>query len=627
MAVERRQKDFVLDLGELVLGRVETFTELRKDAQFRLEAAFSQRVVDEDLNYEQQLAVRKEMVKIEKKRSFPDNKYIEALKKDIVEVRQLVKFQKVRTAYSDSWTDYKSGTISVDDYIITLDRQLSKVNDDTLRVELQRELSNARIAKRTSENNILNNRVVFAKDDGSEDLLNTVLGELKTTRAIESARGNDERVSFLDTKIASINKQLRESEIGRANLDIEFDAVKGGSNAVQKLKMLNEQSTQSDDNTPITVNGTRFNSAQEYWSFRRGAYLSGDGSGVFADFFGEMTSQFEDRINSTANVNPFGRIPTIVIDNILNDYASLESLPFMQPFIERLMNNRNGVVNFAVKLSADAILSSAKARLNWNDVDASLTELEQRFAINLTSYRAQASIDRSATEGGRVSGAVATAEARLLQRGITPNSPNFDSLLIDEVNTILGEGGFTAPEKTPAETTREEIETEKPAETAKVFERPKGFAEVFVDGGRFTGTGAEFERSFGFAPDDARVNIIDPDAARERGLVFKTQITEPEPIQPKEQEFFRPQNFAEIFVDGQHFKGTGAEFESQFGFAPDDDRVKVIPEEEARGKGFEFKIRISPPNAISYFSKIFNFPRKIINFKSIKKNLNQKYNP
>lgn len=457
MAVERVQRELTLNLSELVVGRFNAFKELRRNIQIRLEADFAQRIIDEDLDYRQQMRVRQGMVAFEKDRKFPDTAYVNEIKKDISNIRKLVKFQQVRTAYLDSWTDYKSGSISINGYISQLEKQFTKTTDDTLRVEIRKELSQARADKRVGENNILNNKVAFAKEDGSEEMLNNILGELKIFRASESAKGNEERVSFIDTKIASVNKQLSESIIGRSLADVEFDVLKGGANPAQKLKTVNDQIQLSDTGTPVTIGGVRYDSAQQYWTVKRNAYLAGEGVGLFDDFFGELTGRFEKEITASSNVNEFGRIPSLVIDNILSDYSSLEALPYMVPFLERLRSNRNGVVNSAIQKSAQAILTGAKARLDWSNVDASLVELEQRYAIELSSFRAQAAIDRGATEGGRVASATNTARARLFQQGIDPDDPDNFDLFVEETNKILAEGGFTTPTPTPAERTRKEL--------------------------------------------------------------------------------------------------------------------------------------------------------------------------
>jgi len=457
MAVERIKNQLDLNLSEIVIGRFNMFKELRRDIQVRLESEFAQRVMDEDLDYRQQMRVRQEMVKTETARKFPDVAYIKEIRGDIFNIRKLVKFQQVRGEYLESWTSYKSGSVSIDRYLAKIEGQLSRTTDDTLRAEIQEQISQARVDKRKAEKNILNNRVVFAKDDGSEDLLNTVLGELKISRASEAAKGNEERVSFIDTKISSINKQLSEAMIGRNLADVEFDVLKSGANPAQKLKSLNVQIEFSDITSPVTIGGVRYDSAQQYWTLKRNAYLAGEGIGLFDDFFGELTEKFENEINSSSNVNEFGRVPSLVIDNMLNDYSAFEALPYMVPFKERLSNNRNGVVNSAIKKSADAILIAAKARLDWTDVDTSLTELEQRYAIELSSYRAQASIDRGVTEGGRVAGVMNTARAVLIQQRIDPNAPENFNLLVEETNKLLAEGGFTTPEPTPAERTREEL--------------------------------------------------------------------------------------------------------------------------------------------------------------------------
>ncbi len=456
MAAERPTRFLAFDLALAVKNINESYDEIRFGIQTQREADFAQRVIDEDLSYDQQLAVRKEMVKLENTRVFPDNGYINTLKEDMRSVRKLSKAQKVRTDYTQSWSDYQEGILNVNKYIAQLEQQLSSTNDAVLRGELEKELAEAQKDKRQGESDLLTNRTTFAKEDGSVEILNEVISELQTARAVEAAVGNEDRVALIDARIASLNKQLNEAEVEQTLLNIEFDAVKSGARSLDKLKTLNNQIASSDSNIPITINGTRFESASQYWEFRRNAYVSGDGSGIFSDFFNELNMEIEARVDAASNVNQFGMIPAGVLQSILDEYSTLEADPNFAPFGEQIRNARNSALANAVNQSADAILNSAKASLDWTNVDTALNTLESRYGIDLTTYRAQAAIDRTTGEGTRLAGIRNQAQEQLIAEGANPSDPGFAAQVTERINQISLEAGFTAPEVTPTERAAEE---------------------------------------------------------------------------------------------------------------------------------------------------------------------------
>lgn len=459
MAIERVKRFLTLNLAEVIQTRTDSFSGIRKDIQLSLEAVFAQRVIDEDLTYEQQLQVRKEMISAEKARVFPDTDYVRVLEKDVRAVRKLAKFQKLRDDYTQTWREYQEGTINIDRYIEVLRNRLTTTNDPDLRADLNASLNQAVLDKRAGEEALLNNRVALAKEDGSEELLLDVISELKIARAKEAVAGNEERVAALDTQIASLDKGLGQVRLETSINDIEFDALKGGLNPVQRLNSLNAAVTSADSISAVNIGGVRFNSARQYWEFVRGAYLNGEGSGIFGDFFAQLNQNFADEIAASAATNEFGFVPNGVIQAIADTYAELEANPVLANNIQRLRTARNSALNAAVTKSADAILQNAKGTLDWTGVDNALLTLQQNFGIDTAQWRAQAAIDAVQVPGQRISAIRRTAQEELIAEGVDPTSDEFDALVVERENLLsqAPEAQVTLAEKTPTERAEEKV--------------------------------------------------------------------------------------------------------------------------------------------------------------------------
>jgi hypothetical protein len=420
MAVERTKKELAIDLKDIVLFNIDTFKSLRKDIQIKLESDFAQRVIDEDLDYREQLRVRQEMVRSEKRKVFPDSSYINEIKKAMSDTRKLTKFQIVREDYLEAWTDYKTGTNSIDSYIFSLENQMSNINDPILRAELREELSNARITRRNVDTVVVENKVSLAKEDGSYEVLNNMISELKILRAKESATGNKDRVSAIDTQVTSLRKQLNQAKIQDINLDMEFNIYKSGGSSKSKLKILSDVINSADAATPITINNTRYESSKQYWEFIRNSYLSGEGTGIFSDIWEELSSEIEDKLTAVSNstLGIFGEIPVADIERIMDIYSELESKSYMAPFMDLLNNQRSKDVNEAVKASADAIILEASGKLNWEGVELKLKSLEDSFDIDLSAYRNKAQLDFYSKQTAFLSNINSLAEIKVKERWI-----------------------------------------------------------------------------------------------------------------------------------------------------------------------------------------------------------------
>jgi len=375
-----------IKLGDIVNKQISTMTVVRKRERSLKEAKFQQTVIDQGLSYDAQLEYRKQQLAEEKKApGAVDEEYLSTIEGSIKDIRKLIKFQKIRNNYLENYESLKTGKINLAQHLSYLQDQYNAESDETVRTELRDEISKVRIEIGTSEVNTLNNRVLLAQKDGTVNLLNTVINEVVNRKAFADLAGNSEESSAWDVSLAALKKQLNETEVSNSLHDIDFKVSQYGGSSIQKLDMLNNQISTADGNSPITINGTRYNSAKDYWTGTRDAYINGIGAtGNFQSFFNDFEKEVQSKIDTVSKVNKFGFVPVSTLEGIQNDYNNLSNRSEFVNVNTKLTASKVLALSYGVEKSANALITSATEALQLKTGQDALKSLQLKFGIDTT---------------------------------------------------------------------------------------------------------------------------------------------------------------------------------------------------------------------------------------------------
>lgn len=410
-----------IDLSGLVSSRINSVVAVRNRERALAESKFQKTVIDQGLSYEAQIDYRKEQIASERKKVSPDNDYIKQLELSLSDIRKLNRFKKVREDYLTSYESLKLGKINLQTHATFLEDLIKNAQDEDAKQELRDELSKVRAEIGQSEIDTLNNRVLVAQKDGTVNILSKTIDDVVKRKAFADLAGNAEESSAWDISLTSLRKQLEEVRITQETHDMDFEITRKGGNALDKLERLNAKASLADDKTPITVDGRQYNSAKEFWTGQRDMYLSGVGTGVFSDFFGDLEKEVQDKIDTVSKVNAFGFIPIPTLDAIKTDYQRLALKPELQPFINKLTTSQTAALNYGVGKAADAIAQSSVATLQLNTGLAKLGTLEQNYGINLAA--AKENLNQSIIQKGSQLPSIKEAGKNLLDVGAETPSP------------------------------------------------------------------------------------------------------------------------------------------------------------------------------------------------------------
>lgn len=149
--------------------------------------------------------------------------------------------------------------------------------------------------------------------------------------------------------------------------------------------MLNNQISTADGNSPITINGTRYNSAKDYWTGTRDAYINGIGAtGNFQSFFNDFEKEVQSKIDTVSKVNKFGFVPVSTLEGIQNDYNNLSNRSEFVNVNTKLTASKVLALSYGVEKSANALITSATEALQLKTGQDALKSLQLKFGIDTT---------------------------------------------------------------------------------------------------------------------------------------------------------------------------------------------------------------------------------------------------
>ena len=386
------QKRFSVDLGSLANEAVASVKKVRAIETTRVQTAFFDAVAN-GMSYTAQVAYLQQAIDRQNKSPLKDADFIATLTKQLTDTKKLQRFDNYRTKYLNALNDLKEGKDGVRSQLDTLKSALPTITDDDLRQEVLTEIGNLEISISNHDQTMIGNQVKKAMYDGTKGILQSTINTLQDQRGEAAIRGDDEMVSMIDAQLASLNKNLNQVVVQDALTDFTVQAATKGTSASAKLSLLQKQITSADSNHPITIDGKDYASASEYWQVVLGNYLSGNGSGQFGDFFGELYTDMKNATTAATNRDGYPTNSTIM--SFKNTFDQLAAKPEMAAYLDKLGQYQSAVMANAVDLNAKASIERAADAGTFQQADQNLAKLQNDFGINTDAYRLQLSANAS----------------------------------------------------------------------------------------------------------------------------------------------------------------------------------------------------------------------------------------
>lgn len=408
-----------ITLGSTVNDAITAVRAVRVSEQSKKEAAFQAAIADGTMTYAAQLKFRQAQLDDEKTSPLSDPDYMAQLETSIGSIKKLGRYQQVRDKYKEALNSYADGKSSINNVIGILTDALSTETDETLRTELNSQLTNALDQKTTLEKQAIQNRITIATTDKSVPLLNDSIKEVSGKKSEALLAGDDETATMWDATLHSLNAQKSTIQVDSAVNDMNYQIMKGGMTSGKKLSLLTGQVNDADTSSPFVYNGTRYASMKDYWQQQTASYIS-------TNYFTDVKAELDAETSKVAALSAFGQVPVERITAVNDFYKSLTARPEFAPYINQIEQERVSTVSsLATELQSALTDEANDAIQRGQDVSAvetktntTLDKLETTTGIKLARLPSTAAIKSGQTLAADVNSTPDPSKA-----GILPTLP------------------------------------------------------------------------------------------------------------------------------------------------------------------------------------------------------------
>lgn len=368
-------KQLTFDLSASVGARLSAFAQSRSEAQLNDETEFYKQVNEKGMSFDEQLSFRQGQLEKENNRAVPDQTYIRSLKKDISDLKKQVASQRFQDAYMQSYTDLKTGHESWNDHIEFLQNQLSSTSDPELKTTINQYLSQAKQDQYQTEQQIADNFYQFAVNDKTTSVLNDAIARAKKEKATALGGGDTLRASALDMKLQSLNKTLQETQV--SNAIHQFDMGKLNTyDPASFLDSVQQQITNADGTTPVTINGETYNSAKEYWqSYQANYFNSGEFDKALTSYYNDV---YQIALNKSVEAFP------AAVATSKTQLDALLARPDLAQYKTLISGSVANVLSNGSSAAADSIIDKATTNYDFQSAANKLAQLQHDTGVDQT---------------------------------------------------------------------------------------------------------------------------------------------------------------------------------------------------------------------------------------------------
>ena len=389
MALEKDQS-LVINLGEVVNTRLTAYSKTVTAIRAKQDADFSSQVTQEGLSNAQQASYWQAQLDKEKSSDYPDETRIQELQTNVDNQGELARYQKYQDKYNSDFDSYKSGKESIDQAISDIQDALSNSNlSQDHKDSLQSSLTTLTEQKFSNDQQIIQNNITLATNDQSVPVLNSILQDLQDKQMSAQAGGDSKVASDYGVQIQGVKSSIATVSANKAMSDMSLKVLNSGSNSVQKLSMLSDLVGSADSSNPVNIGGTIYPSAQAYWQAQQNSYISGNGSGIFKDFMGDLSTEINNKVTALTGASKNGALSVTDMLNVKNIFTTLSQQQNIQPYLPQLTALQTSTMSNIAITTANAILDEYDKNIGTEGVYKTalnnLDNLQQITGIDQTS--------------------------------------------------------------------------------------------------------------------------------------------------------------------------------------------------------------------------------------------------
>lgn len=398
------------DLGAFVENQLTNYKRQLSIRNADDETRFNRLVLESDLPLTAQLKYREEQLG----RVADDPEEKRRVQGEISTLKDRMQQEEYSNAYLDKLISFESGHSSLESVVGFLQSQLATATDENVKKSIRQSLSTQQGALYAMKNSVLSAQTSYALQDKRAEILDAQITRVSDARAQAVLADNPEQTALYDIQLQNLQKAKSESQIEDAITNFSVGSMSGYQSATGLLDSYNQQIAQASPVGPVTIGGNRYDSAQQFWTFKRDSYIADDSaSGLFPRMAYEENQALDVKRSSNALTN--------------NDVAAAKSKFDM-------LSGRPELANSTAKLNA------YRQDVIQHGVDLRAAEVSNKYTGDLDVNRAFNDLKQLKELGGNVS----VVETDILSKAANLKETQVGNILGVAQDLLKANPGMTA---------------------------------------------------------------------------------------------------------------------------------------------------------------------------------------
>ncbi len=376
MAYERlsEKKIIATNLTSFIKSQMLLITQARTRRNLEDEAQFNQAVLEDNLSLDQQLVWRKDQFK---RVDVGDKAEKRRVRGEISTLKDLIEQKKFSDKYYDQVIKLNAGMQSIDATLNWLDDKLKNTTDLNIQKTIKDNISQLTTLRYTQRKTALESQTNFANKDKTPEVVQKQIERVNTERAKALKAGNEDYTALLDLQLQSLNKTASESQISRTLLDFSV-ATMTGQSATGLLNQFNTQIQNADVDGPVTIGGTKYDSAKQFWELKQSDYLNDRSAN---GFFPRYQSELKEKVNYKASR---GILTNASLTDVKNYYDVLKDRPELADYADRIATDQQASLQSSADVRAANIINEFATNLDSKKALSDLAYLQDTFSVDQT---------------------------------------------------------------------------------------------------------------------------------------------------------------------------------------------------------------------------------------------------
>ncbi len=420
------------------------------------ELTFNEQVLEGNMSLEQQLEYRQE----QRKRVSDDPDERRRIRGEIASLKDRIEQQDFTDAYTSKLADFQSGVASIDNVIQLLKDQENATDDPTILSTISSKLVDAQQKKFELTQNLIKNNTEYAKDSKSVSVIDTQIAKIQNFRNQALLAGNDTLASVYDLQLQTLNQAKSNAQVTNDVLSLGAVSATGTFTATALLDAMNAKISGAVSTGPVTINGTTYANAKDFWTFKRDSYLSDSSAN---GFFSSLNAEVK---NDIAMLNSKNLLDTNSVRTGTAIFDTLAARPELANYQKQIELNKQDVVQDGANKVVDSIVNDFARTLDVNKAVSSITNVKS-LGVNVDDAFTKILQSNAMAKQTQVSNIMDTAiNLQLKNPGLS-----LEDAVKQAVST--GAGTVVSPEQAAQET-----ETQIASESAKQLEQGTGAVDT-----------------------------------------------------------------------------------------------------------------------------------------------------